>query len=108
MRTYDERGNRVPTSRDVRPRTGYVAGFVWGVLATVCTLAIWLWVYRYQGEQTEEEQPVSVGTKVEPMTVTYDHQGEATRYYVMTDPDTNVQYIVNDRGGMCARVIPYE
>lgn len=42
------------------------------------------------------------------MTVTHTYNGESIRYYVMTDPDTDVQYIVNDRGGMCVREFPDE
>lgn len=34
--------------------------------------------------------------------VTYTHDGEAIRWYVFADPDTGVQYLVNDRGG-CVR-----
>lgn len=34
--------------------------------------------------------------------VTWTYDGEAIRWYVFTDPDTGVQYLVNDMGG-CVR-----
>ena len=43
------------------------------------------------------------GPTHDSMCVTYTYDGQAIRYYVMTDPDTQRQYIVNDRGGMCLR-----
>lgn len=41
------------------------------------------------------------------MTVTRTFDGEKIRWYVMTDPDTQVQYVVNDRGGCCPRLDEY-
>lgn len=35
---------------------------------------------------------------------TYTHDGEVIRWYVLVDPDTSVQYLVNDRGGCCPRL----
>ena len=38
------------------------------------------------------------------MTVTRTYNGEKIRWYVMVDPDTQVQYVVNDLGGCCPRL----
>lgn len=35
---------------------------------------------------------------------THTYDGEVIRWYVLVDPDTQVQYLVNDRGGCCARL----
>lgn len=37
------------------------------------------------------------------LTINYTYDGEEIRTYVMIDPDTNIQYLVNDRGGMVRR-----
>lgn len=34
---------------------------------------------------------------------THTYDGEIIRWYVFTDPDTQVQYLVNDRGGCVLR-----
>ena len=89
---------------DGRPRTGYVTGFVIGMLVTLLAIAITAMAFRWKAEQESKERPVSVGPTHDSMTITYDYRGEATRYYVMTDPDYGVQYVVNDKGGMCPRL----
>ncbi|MBP3885803.1 MAG: hypothetical protein J6D54_12830 [Olsenella sp.] len=38
---------------------------------------------------------------------TYTYDGEVIRWYVLVDPDTSVQYLVNDRGGCCVRLDSY-
>ena len=35
---------------------------------------------------------------------TYTYDGEVIRWYVLVDPDTDVEYLVNDRGGCCPRL----
>ena len=35
---------------------------------------------------------------------TYTYDGEIIRWYVFVDPDTSVQYLVNDRGGCTPRL----
>lgn len=41
------------------------------------------------------------------LTPTITHDGGAIRRYVLVDPDTEVQYLVNDRGGCCPRLDSY-
>jgi hypothetical protein len=38
------------------------------------------------------------------MCATYTYDGEMIRWYVMVDPDYQIQYLVNDRGGCCVRL----
>ena len=38
---------------------------------------------------------------------TYTYDGEIIRWYVLTDPDTGIQYLVNDRGGCTTRLDAY-
>jgi len=58
----------------------------------------------YFSEETSE--PAYRKITHDSLTITYDYKGEETRYYVMIDPDTQVQYLVNDKGGMCVREFP--
>lgn len=43
----------------------------------------------------------------ETLAPTYTYNGEVIRWYVLVDPDTSVQYLVNDRGGCCPRLDQY-
>lgn len=36
--------------------------------------------------------------------ISYTYNGEEVRWYVFTDPDTNVQYLFNDQGGVTPRL----
>lgn len=59
-------------------------------------------IYKLLSPKQEETDILPYHTH-DSMTITYTYNGESIRYYVMVDPDTNIQYIVNDRGGMCRR-----
>lgn len=37
----------------------------------------------------------------------YTYDGEVIRWYVFVDSDTEIQYLVNDRGGCCVRLDSY-
>jgi hypothetical protein len=41
------------------------------------------------------------------MTYNLTYDGEMIRWYVMKDPDTQIEYLVNDRGGCCPRLDNY-
>lgn len=102
MRHYDQYGRRVPSSRnDVRPSYGLTV-FVSLLFLSFITVIVTLLMQWYQLRQTNG-QTRSKYTTHDSMTITYTYNGETIRYYVMTDPDTQIQYIVNDRGGMCKR-----
>ena len=57
-------------------------------------------------EQAEAERHVASAHKVthDSLAPTYTYDGEVIRWYVLVDPDTDVQYLVNDRGGCCPRL----
>lgn len=38
------------------------------------------------------------------LTATATYDGQLIRWYVLIDPDTGMQYLVNDRGGCCPRL----
>lgn len=103
---YDFYGNPISPQR----RRGGPASVVWGLVAcamlVVACLIITFVVNRAKPKaetQQQAQQTKPKGPTHDSMTVTYTYDGEAIRYYVMTDPDTQRQYIVNDRGGMCLR-----
>ena len=41
--------------------------------------------------------------KHDSLTATTTYDGQLIRWYVLIDPDTGMQYLVNDRGGCCPR-----
>lgn len=55
---------------------------------------------------TETEQTQAQVHKIthDSLAPTYTYDGEVIRWYVFTDPDTDVQYLVNDRGGCTPRL----
>lgn len=55
-------------------------------------------------EPVTSQESQSTSKRHDAMTCTYDNKGNRTNYYVMVDPDTGVQYVVNDEGGMCPRL----
>lgn len=100
-RYYDRHGRRVPSPRHDRvPSDGATAAmFVVSVLV-IGALAAWAYAERHA---QMEPQPATPTPTHDSLTVNWTHDGEAIRWYVMTDPDTGVQYLVNDRGGCCRR-----
>ena len=81
--------------------------------AALVALGLWAWA-ALAGGTAKEEAGVTDETTVpvhkvthDSMCVTYTYDGEMIRWYVMIDPDTGVQYLVNDRGGCCVRLDPY-
>lgn len=98
---YDRDGRRIPSPRNDRvPSSGYAAAlFLVSVLVIGAVVA---WVYAERRAQMERKSVPATPTH-DSLTVNYTYDGEAIRWYVMTDPDTNVQYLVNDRGGCCKR-----
>ena len=42
--------------------------------------------------------------KHDSLTATTTYDGQLIRWYVLIDPDTGMQYLVNDRGGCCPRL----
>lgn len=101
MRTYDEKGRRVPSRRDGRPSSWPVALMALALVGLVFLTALMVW--RHDSEAASKATyPNEHATS--PMTIGYDHHGEPTRFYAMVDPDTGAQYIWTDKGGICPRV----
>ena len=59
-------------------------------------------------EQTQAEKHAAAAHKVthDSLAPTYTYDGDVIRWYVLVDPDTDVEYLVNDRGGCCPRPSP--
>lgn len=97
---YDRYGKRVPSPRhDSVPSNGATAGLF--LISVLVIGALAAWVYAERTAQAAPEEPPT--PTHDSLTVNYTYDGEAIRWYVMTDPDTGVQYLVNDRGGCCRR-----
>jgi hypothetical protein len=41
------------------------------------------------------------------LAISHTYNGEEVRWYVFVDPETSVQYLFNDRGGMYPRLDKY-
>lgn len=80
-------------------------------VALVCVLAIgflglcaWVGMTLVQPSAQEETELPTHRVTHDSMTATNTYDGELIRWYVMTDPDYRIQYLVNDRGGCCVRL----
>ena len=54
--------------------------------------------------QTNEAAIAGPSTMHSSLGGTHTYDGELIRWYVFVDPDSQVQYLVNDRGGCCPRL----
>lgn len=114
-RYYDERGVRVPRSRDdaQRPKASDV---LWVVFFLMLLLACtYLSVYsmhqadrisELESANAEQERIQTMGGTVgmDPMCEIRTSSGDIIRLYVIPDPDEGQEYIVSDKGGICVRV----
>ena len=109
MTYYDKTGRRVPAPRhDVVPSNRATVALV--IVAIVLIIGIGVFALMGQHELVNASKSTKADVLVthDSMTAVHTYNGETIRFYVMTDPDTGVQYIVNDRGGMCLRENPDE
>lgn len=79
------------------------ATIVVAIVVYVLTLCVSIGRLCSNGPTTSQESQ-STSKRHDAMTCTYDNKGNRTNYYVMVDPDTGIQYVVNDKGGMCPRL----
>lgn len=110
MTYHDKSGRRVPAPRhDVVPSNGSTLALVVVALVLIIGVGVWAWLNQREviAASKAAEQTEHLITH-DSMTAIHTYNGETIRFYVMTDPDTGVQYIVNDRGGMCLRENPDE
>lgn len=42
--------------------------------------------------------------RMEPLTATFTSDGDSIKAYVLVDPDTGIQYLVSDHGGVTPRL----
>lgn len=93
-----------PTPRrqkDIPSRMAVV--LVCGLIASLLIWCLWAGTHGYIDAATEADQrPVRKITH-DSLTPTYTYDGEIIRTYVLIDPDTGLQYLVSDRGGICER-----
>lgn len=105
---YDQYGRGVDYPKKTKrhrelnltPWQTVVAGII---LVTVTIVVAWSMTRK----PNSGNQAVKTGPRHDSMCVSYTYNGEAIRWYVVTDPDTQRQYLFNDRGGVCLRE-PYE
>ena len=101
-------GSRRPSPRRDKPRS-YPSDFaVWSLLVILCALILGSLVWGLTHElPTESERRPQNLIKHDSLAPTYTYDGEIIRWYVLIDPDTGVQYLVNDRGGCTPRLDQY-
>lgn len=102
MRYYDRSGRRVPAPRhDVVPSGTMTTVTVLLLLAFLAVVVSYIvkWYQTYGHKTYTTDTPKTHDS----MTMTHTYNGESIRIYVITDPDTQVQYLVTDRGGICRR-----
>lgn len=84
-----------PTPRKPQPRPGgATVALVALLLGALLSVAIWLGL-TLPNKTEADQRPEHVITH-DSMTATYTYDGECVRWYVMVDPDTNIQYLYND------------
>lgn len=101
---------RCPTPRgDARRPSDLAVASVCVAMILVLGLLAWLaYAWSLPAEDDEPELPAhEVLTTHDSLAPTYTYDGEIIRWYVLVDPDSNVQYLVNDRGGCCVRLDSY-
>lgn len=101
-----------PTPRGPQERPGGLATALFClVMAALVCACLWFGLLgtREAGREAGRESEVENVTKVthDSLAPTFTHDGEVIRWYVLVDPDTEVQYLVNDRGGCCPRLDSY-
>ena len=69
-------------------------------------MAVSLWWGLTNLTPSEAERREGIRTH-DSLAATYTYDGEVIRWYVFTDPDSSVQYLVNDRGGCTPRIDQY-
>lgn len=87
---------RSTPARDV-PIGWLTAGICIFLIVAVCSFIWGLW------HQTNEAAH-QYAKKHSSLAITYLYDGETIRWYVMIDPDTGVEYLVNDLGGTTPRL----
>lgn len=69
-------------------------------VSIVAMLGLFAWLGSRESASIAEQRHDSLAP-------TYTYDGEVIRWYVFVDPDTSIQYLVNDRGGCTPRLDRY-
>lgn len=104
MTYYDKNGRRVPAPRhDAVPSNGSTVALVLVAIVLIVGIGVWAWLSQREVIEASKAAETEQLITHDSMTAVHTYNGETIRFYVMVDPDTGVQYVVNDRGGMCVR-----
>lgn len=99
---YDGYGRRVPSPRDDE-RPSELGVTVVCIILIIAIAAALTYLAPKVKVPKAESAPNPYKTS-DCMTLTYtDDETDPIKVYVITDPDTNIQYIVSDHGGICRR-----
>ena len=87
---------RTSPARDVP-----ISWIVWFVcICLVLMVGSFIWGLVHQTNEKASE----FAKRHSSLTLTYTYDGEMIRWYVMVDPDTGIEYLVNDLGGTTPRL----
>lgn len=99
-------GEYRPRKHRERPSAAAVVLLVC-ILGTILSVILLVSITQETSEPLPDEAPappVEARVKHDSLAPIYTYNGEIIRTYVFTDPDSGVQYLVNDRGGMTPRL----
>lgn len=99
-------GEYRPRKQRERPSAAAVVLLVC-ILGTILSVILLVSITRETSEPLPDEAPappVEARVKHDSLAPTYTYDGEIIRWYVFQDPDSGVQYLVNDRGGCTPRL----
>lgn len=100
--SYDRFGRAVPTPRN-RPREVPGRAFTVAVcIVIVALLGLFAWLGMH--EEQDPAPPQGAQRTMTPMGCAYTENGGRIDAYVVVDPDTQVQYVVTDHGGITPRL----
>lgn len=74
-------------------------------MVALLVVSLWWGISHLQPEDEGRQQEATVTH--DSLAPTYTYDGEIIRWYVLVDPDSSVQYLVNDRGGCTPRLDQY-
>lgn len=93
-----------PRKPRVVPSDGSVVTFC-PVMILIIGLVVW-WGLSKAYPPQDEAAGAHIVTH-DSLAPTYTYDGEVIRWYVLVDPDMDVEYLVNDRGGCTPRLDRY-
>lgn len=98
MKYYDEFGHRVPSPRQTeRPSSIWIIILSLLLIVAICAM-ITKTVISHDKVTNDQRKTMDC------MAFTYtDDSNDPIKVYVVVDPDTDIQYVVSDHGGICVR-----